>query len=237
MKLVPRIRWNVHRLARAHRGFLAPKRHLNLAVKHNKGLVKIVPMRTRPTTRRHVHIDHAESVASILSRYRDRIRVPPTSPICVAFASSTCVIASAHRLKSSAGIAASFDFSSVMLSPSIQISAPSRPAVTPRPHIARRSPAPSTPPPCHPAFPESQCASSPSSPPLRANASLLEVTQSHPHGRISSAGPPHRCALPHPAITISVCPSGCGCHAVRAPPAGTTGPLRHHHPRWFRRLK
>src|ERR1700742_4255298 len=35
-------------------------------------------------------------------------------------------------------------------------------------------------------------------------------------GKSSSIGPPQRCARPEPAVTISVCPSGCVCHAVRA---------------------
>src|SRR5208283_2038321 len=41
-------------------------------------------------------------------------------------------------------------------------------------------------------------------------------------GRISSTGPPQRCARPHPAVTTSVCPSGCVCHAVRAPGSKVT---------------
>ena len=41
-------------------------------------------------------------------------------------------------------------------------------------------------------------------------------------GRISSIGPPHRCARPLPAVTISVWPSGCVCHAVRAPGSNVT---------------
>src|SRR6266700_498647 len=35
-------------------------------------------------------------------------------------------------------------------------------------------------------------------------------------GRISSIDPPQRCTRPQPAVTISVWPSGCVCHAVRA---------------------
>src|SRR6185369_15156082 len=41
-------------------------------------------------------------------------------------------------------------------------------------------------------------------------------------GRISSMGPPQCCALPHPEVTISVWPSGCVCHAVRAPGSNVT---------------
>src|SRR3954471_5394009 len=41
-------------------------------------------------------------------------------------------------------------------------------------------------------------------------------------GRISSIGPPQRCARPHPAVTMSVCPSGCVCHAVLAPGSKVT---------------
>src|SRR6478672_3450292 len=41
-------------------------------------------------------------------------------------------------------------------------------------------------------------------------------------GRISSIGPPQRCARPHPKVTIRVCPSGCVCHAVRAPGSKVT---------------
>src|ERR1700760_1971807 len=41
-------------------------------------------------------------------------------------------------------------------------------------------------------------------------------------GRISSIGPPSRCAHPSPDVTIRVCPSGCVCHAVRAPGSKVT---------------
>src|SRR6516164_1691857 len=41
-------------------------------------------------------------------------------------------------------------------------------------------------------------------------------------GRISSIGPPQRCARPQPAVTMSVWPSGCVCHAVRAPGSNVT---------------
>src|SRR6266566_6041229 len=41
-------------------------------------------------------------------------------------------------------------------------------------------------------------------------------------GRIVSTGPPQRCAQPQPAVTISVWPSGCVCHAVRAPGSKVT---------------
>src|SRR5436309_7684234 len=41
-------------------------------------------------------------------------------------------------------------------------------------------------------------------------------------GRISSIGPPHRRARPQPAVTTSVWPSGCVCHAVRAPGSNVT---------------
>src|SRR5437667_12290549 len=41
-------------------------------------------------------------------------------------------------------------------------------------------------------------------------------------GRISSIGPPHRCAHPRPDVTINACPSGCVCQAVRAPGSNVT---------------
>src|SRR5438046_862619 len=41
-------------------------------------------------------------------------------------------------------------------------------------------------------------------------------------GRISSIGPPQRCAQPQPAVTIRVWPSGWVCHAVRAPGSKVT---------------
>src|SRR5437667_5213705 len=41
-------------------------------------------------------------------------------------------------------------------------------------------------------------------------------------GRISSIGPPHRCAHPRPDVTINACPSGCVCQAVRAPGSNET---------------
>src|SRR2546430_8889768 len=36
-------------------------------------------------------------------------------------------------------------------------------------------------------------------------------------GRISSVRPPQRFTRPQPAVTIKVWPTGCVCHAVRAP--------------------
>src|SRR5213082_268489 len=41
-------------------------------------------------------------------------------------------------------------------------------------------------------------------------------------GRISTFGPPSLCTHPHPEVTIRVCPSGCQCHAVRAPGSNVT---------------
>src|SRR5579885_3682342 len=41
-------------------------------------------------------------------------------------------------------------------------------------------------------------------------------------GRISSIGPPQRCARPQPAVTINVWPSGWLCQAVRAPGSNVT---------------
>src|SRR5438045_3093063 len=41
-------------------------------------------------------------------------------------------------------------------------------------------------------------------------------------GRISSTGPPQRCAQPRPAVTIRFWPRGCVCHAVRAPGSKVT---------------
>src|SRR5579862_32039 len=41
-------------------------------------------------------------------------------------------------------------------------------------------------------------------------------------GLISSTGPPQCCAQPQPAVTIKVWPSGCVCHAVRAPGSKVT---------------
>src|SRR5262245_25209515 len=40
--------------------------------------------------------------------------------------------------------------------------------------------------------------------------------------RISSIGPPQHCVQPQPAVTINVWPSGCVCHAVRAPGSKVT---------------
>src|SRR5271167_2853097 len=37
-----------------------------------------------------------------------------------------------------------------------------------------------------------------------------------------SWGPPQHCVQPHPEVTIKVCPSGCVCHAVRAPGSNVT---------------
>src|SRR5216684_8692838 len=41
-------------------------------------------------------------------------------------------------------------------------------------------------------------------------------------GRISSIGPPSRCAHPRPDVMINVWPNGCVCQAVRAPGSNVT---------------
>ena len=51
---------------------------------------------------------------------------------------------------------------------------------------------------------------------------LAGAKRPHRPGWISSIGPPSRCALPQPAVTISICPSGWVCHAVRAPGSNVT---------------
>src|SRR5262245_42108885 len=55
-------------------------------------------------------------------------------------------------------------------------------------------------------------------------------------GRISSLGPPTRCAQPQPYVTMSVWPSGCVCQAVRAPGSNVTmtAPTRAGWLRWNR---
>src|SRR3954447_21402889 len=40
--------------------------------------------------------------------------------------------------------------------------------------------------------------------------------------RISTMGSPSHCVQPQPDVTISVCPSGCVCHALRAPGSNVT---------------
>src|SRR6516162_7468217 len=41
-------------------------------------------------------------------------------------------------------------------------------------------------------------------------------------GRISSLRSPQHWVQPHPEVTTKVCPSGCVCHAVRAPGSKVT---------------
>src|SRR5438270_10740428 len=41
-------------------------------------------------------------------------------------------------------------------------------------------------------------------------------------GRISSIGPPSRCAQPRPEVTINLWPNGCVCQTVRAPGSKVT---------------
>src|SRR5512140_1841847 len=50
----------------------------------------------------------------------------------------------------------------------------------------------------------------------------LGENQTTSPGRISSIGPPSRCAQPGPEVTINVWHSGCVCQAVRAPRAKVT---------------
>src|SRR5438270_13936620 len=50
----------------------------------------------------------------------------------------------------------------------------------------------------------------------------LGENQTTSPGRISSIGPPSRCARPHPAVTIKVWPNGCVCQFVRAPGSKVT---------------
>src|SRR2546426_10941833 len=48
--------------------------------------------------------------------------------------------------------------------------------------------------------------------------------QSTSPGRISSIGPSQHWVQPRPEVTIKVCPSGCVCHAERAPGSNVTHP-------------
>src|SRR6476659_7393273 len=50
----------------------------------------------------------------------------------------------------------------------------------------------------------------------------LGANQTTSPGRISSTGPPSRCARPQPAEIINVWPNGCVCQAVRAPGSNVT---------------
>src|SRR6266404_9877013 len=50
----------------------------------------------------------------------------------------------------------------------------------------------------------------------------LGANQTTSPGRISSIGPPSRCAHPRPDVTINVWPRGCVCQAVRAPGSNVT---------------
>jgi len=50
----------------------------------------------------------------------------------------------------------------------------------------------------------------------------LGENQTTSPARISSIGPPSRCAQPTPDVTINVWPNGCVCHAVRAPGSNVT---------------
>src|ERR1700676_947635 len=50
----------------------------------------------------------------------------------------------------------------------------------------------------------------------------LGANQTTSPGRISSIGPPSRCAQPRPDVTINVWPNGCVCQAVRAPGSNVT---------------
>src|SRR6202795_2151871 len=51
---------------------------------------------------------------------------------------------------------------------------------------------------------------------------LPGANQTTSPGRISSIGPPSRCARPQPEVTINVWPNGCVCQAVRAPGSNVT---------------
>src|SRR4029453_13483645 len=50
----------------------------------------------------------------------------------------------------------------------------------------------------------------------------LGPNQTTSPGRISSIGPPQRCAQPRPEVTINVWPNGCECQAVQAPGSNVT---------------
>src|SRR3989442_9651176 len=50
----------------------------------------------------------------------------------------------------------------------------------------------------------------------------LRANQTTSPGRISSIGPPQRCAQPQPDVTINVWPNGWVCQAVRAPGSNVT---------------
>ena len=90
-----------------------------------------------------------------------------------------------------------------------------------RPGTARRSPFPSSPQSFRPASPGSQCGSWPLSVLRRASAFLRAQTRSHhPAESLQSALP--TAAPAHCLKSDQVCPSGCVCHAVRAPGSNVT---------------
>jgi hypothetical protein len=86
-----------------------------------------------------------------------------------------------------------------------------------KPGIVRHRPFPSIRRPCCRAPPAWRCASLLWSASRRANASHYGGHQTTSPGRMSTVGPPLLCTHPQPDVTISVCPSGCVCYAVRAP--------------------
>ena len=83
MELVWCVRRNIDGVARSNDGLLAAEGHLHLAVKNDEGLFKVVTMRPRPATRRHMHVDHAEAAVSIFTGDGDRIRISyKTNMLC-----------------------------------------------------------------------------------------------------------------------------------------------------------
>ena len=75
MELMRRVGWNVDRITCTNGGLFASKRHFDLALQQYESLFEVVAMRTGPTARRNVHVDHAEAFVGVGSRNRDRICV------------------------------------------------------------------------------------------------------------------------------------------------------------------
>ena len=75
MELMRGIRWNVDRIACANGGFFASKRHFDLALEQYESLFEVVAMWTGSTTRRNVHVDHAEAFVGVVSRNCDCVCV------------------------------------------------------------------------------------------------------------------------------------------------------------------
>jgi hypothetical protein len=75
VKLMGRVRWDVNRFARVHDLLCASEDGLQFALEYGERFFKVMAVRRRPTTRRDVHVDQAETSSGVCTREKDGVGV------------------------------------------------------------------------------------------------------------------------------------------------------------------